>query len=75
MKGSKQEATAVSVDDPDEVVRVIVIDGSSFTFIDSMGLQTLPAVSIYLNTLRHRHAENKLSLDILQINLCWHSFI
>ena len=74
MKGSKQEATAVSVDDP-EVVRVIVIDGSSFTFIDSMGLQTLPAVSIYLNTLRHRHAENKLSLDILQINLCWHSFI
>jgi len=44
VKGSNHEATAVSVDDPDEVVRVIVIDGSSFTFIDSMGLQTLPAV-------------------------------
>ena len=69
MKGSNHEATAVNVDDPDDVVRVIVIDGSSFTFIDSMGLQTLPAVSIP-TPFRHRHAENKLSLDILQNNLC-----
>ena len=44
--GSNDEAMAVNVEDSEEKVHTIVIDGSSFTFIDSMGLQTLPSVSI-----------------------------
>lgn len=42
--GSNDEAMAVNVEDSEEKVHTIVIDGSSFTFIDSMGLQTLPSV-------------------------------
>lgn len=46
VKGSDHKAMAVKVDEPDQPVHFVVIDGSSFTFIDSMGLQVLPTVSI-----------------------------
>ena len=46
VKGSDHKAIAVNVDEPDQLVHTVVIDGSSFTFIDSMGLQVLPSVSI-----------------------------
>lgn len=46
VKGSDHKAMAVDVDEPDQCVHTVVIDGSSFTFIDSMGLQVLPSVSI-----------------------------
>ena len=34
------------MEEPEERVHAVVIDGSSFTFIDSVGLHALPAVSI-----------------------------
>lgn len=46
VKGSDHKAMAVDVEEPDHPVHTVVIDGSSFTFIDSMGLQVLPSVSI-----------------------------
>ena len=46
VKGSDHKAIAVDVDEPDHPVHTVVIDGSSFTFIDSMGLHVLPSVSI-----------------------------
>ena len=46
VKGSEHKAMAVDVDAPDQPVHTVVIDGSSFTFIDSMGLHILPSVSI-----------------------------
>ena len=36
----------VEMEEPEERVHAVVIDGSSFTFIDSVGLHALPAVSI-----------------------------
>ena len=36
---------AVEVDEPQDGVHTVVIDCSSFTFIDSVGLQALPSVS------------------------------
>lgn len=48
VKGSDHKAMAVDVDEPDQCVHTVVIDGSSFTFIDSMGLQVLPSVSILI---------------------------
>ena len=36
----------VEMEEPEEGVHAVVIDGSSFTFIDSVGLHALPAVSI-----------------------------
>ena len=36
----------VEMEEPEEPVHAVVIDGSSFTFIDSVGLHALPAVSI-----------------------------
>ena len=36
----------VRMEEPEERVHAVVIDGSSFTFIDSVGLHALPAVSI-----------------------------
>jgi len=44
VKGSDHKAMAVNVDEPDQPVHFVVIDGSSFTFIDSMGLQVLPTL-------------------------------
>lgn len=44
VKGSDHKAMAVDVDEPDQCVHTVVIDGSSFTFIDSMGLQVLPSL-------------------------------
>ena len=46
VKGSDHRAMAVNVDEPEQPVHFVVIDGSSFTFIDSMGLHVLPSVSI-----------------------------
>ena len=37
---------AVEVENPEERVHTVVIDGSSFTFIDSVGLHSLPSVSM-----------------------------
>ena len=34
----------VEMEEPEERVHAVVIDGSSFTFIDSVGLHALPAV-------------------------------
>ena len=34
----------VEMEEPEEPVHAVVIDGSSFTFIDSVGLHALPAV-------------------------------
>ena len=36
----------VEIDEPQGRVHTVVIDCSSFTFIDSVGLHTLPSVSI-----------------------------
>ena len=36
----------VEMEEPEERVHAVVIDGSSFTFIDSVGLHALPAVSV-----------------------------
>lgn len=38
-------ADACSVDEPQDGVHTVVIDCSGFTFIDSVGLHVLPAVS------------------------------
>lgn len=44
--GSNDEVMVVNVEDLEEKVYIIVIDGSSFIFIDLMGLQILFLVSI-----------------------------
>ena len=45
-KNTNRKAEAVTVEEPNESVHTVVVDGSSFTFIDSMGLHALPSVSI-----------------------------
>ena len=58
----------VEMEEPEERVHAVVIDGSSFTFIDSVGLHALPAVSIRVYFL--------LVLDVhLQMALCSLAFI
>ena len=37
---------AVEVENPEKRVHTVVIDGSSFTFTDSVGLHVLPSVSM-----------------------------
>ena len=49
VKNINGKAEAVTVEEPNESVHTVVIDGSSFTFIDSMGLHALPSVSISIS--------------------------
>ena len=46
MKNDTYNPMAVEVEKPEDRVHTVVIDGSSFTFIDSVGLHVLPSVSI-----------------------------
>lgn len=43
----------VELEEPEERVHAVVIDGSSFTFIDSVGLHALPAVSVRVYFLEY----------------------
>ena len=43
--------SAVEVDEPQTCIHTVVVDCSSFTFIDSVGLHALPSVSTKLRDL------------------------
>ena len=49
MKITNGKAVAVAIEEPKESVHTVVIDGGSFTFIDSVGLHALPSVSISID--------------------------
>ena len=67
VKNDAYNPMAVEVEKPEDRVHTVVIDGSSFTFIDSVGLQALPSVSIstFLALQNERGKYSAFASDLL----------
>jgi len=58
---STYQLMAVEVEEPEDRIHTVVVDGSSFTFIDSVGLHALPSVSISQRCWLIKYAVSKES--------------